>query len=62
MQGGFGLVDGFGVVVRKAGTQAARDAAADRAGTWTGTSLRGNPAVLAAVTVVRELPLRCAAG
>jgi cell division protein FtsQ len=54
--GGFGLMDGFGVVVR---TQARKPPSMPLLTTpalAAGTSLRGNPAVRAAVTVLRELP------
>ena len=55
MQGGFGLVDGFGVVVRKEARKPPAMPLLTAPVPGTGTSLRGNPAVRAAVTVLREL-------
>jgi cell division protein FtsQ len=60
MQGGFGLVDGFGVVVRTEARKPPAMPLLTAPVPGTGTSLRGNPAVRAAVTVLRDLsaPLR----
>ncbi|MGD0373983.1 MAG: FtsQ-type POTRA domain-containing protein [Streptosporangiaceae bacterium] len=56
MQGGFGLIDGFGVVVREEARKPPAMPLLTAPVPGAGTSLRGSPAVRAAVAVVRELP------
>ena len=55
MQGGFGLVDGYGVVVREEARKPPAMPLLTAPAPGAGTSLRGNPAVRAAVTVLGEL-------
>jgi cell division protein FtsQ len=54
--GGFGLVDEFGVIVRGASVRPPGMPLLTAPEPGPGTSLRGSPAVRAAVTVLRDLP------
>ena len=54
--GGFGLIDEFGVIAREASVRPPGMPLLTTPALRPGTSLRGSPAVRAAVTVLRELP------
>jgi len=56
--GGFGLVDKFGIIVRQTASKPPAMPLLTAPVPGPGASLRGSPAVRAAVTVVQELPSR----